>query len=109
MRNLARTYRGNTKNDKRDAFIVGDTARTRPDALRPTNRQEEFFTSLKHLNGLDDDLRRHTTSHINQLRAVLLKCSPELEKALAGVNLTRIMGMGPRPSAHFQLSGISSG
>lgn len=89
MRNLARTYRGNTKNDKRDAFIIADTARTRPDALRPTNHQEEVFTSLKHLNGLDDDLRRHTTSHINQLRAVLLNCYPELEKALAGDNLTR--------------------
>lgn len=109
MRNLARTCRGNTKNDKRDAFIVGDTARTRPDALRPTNRQEEFFTSLKHLNGLDDDLRRHTTSHINQLRAVLLKCSPELEKPWQELTSPGSWAWGHAPSAHVQLSGISSG
>lgn len=87
MRNLARTYTGNCTTDKRDAYIIADAARTRPDALRPVDRDHEIFTQLKYLNGLDNDLRRHYTTHVNQLRSTLLSCYPELECALRGQKL----------------------
>lgn len=90
MRKAADLYPGRAKTDKRDAFIIADTARTMPHTLRAVDRNNEVLSALKMLSGFDDDIARDCTRTINRLRSVLIQIYPSLERVFAGSTLTRI-------------------
>lgn len=56
MQKAADLYRGRSKTDARDAFIIADTARTMPHTLRAVDRDSEVLSALKVLSGSDEDL-----------------------------------------------------
>ncbi|AIU31380.1 Transposase-like protein [Corynebacterium ulcerans] len=71
MSKAADLYPGYAKTDKRDAFIIADTARTMLHTLRAVDRNSEVLSALKMLSGFDDDIARDCTRTINRLRSVL--------------------------------------
>ncbi|MFR9481206.1 IS110 family transposase [Corynebacterium amycolatum] len=89
MRKAADLYPGRAKTDKRDAFIIADTARTMPHTLRAVDRNDEVLSALKMLSGFDDDIARDCTRTVNRLRSVLTQIYPSLERVFAGSTLTR--------------------
>ena len=58
MRKAADLYPGRSKTDRRDAFIIADTARTMPHTLRAVDRDDETLAALKMLAGFDDDIAK---------------------------------------------------
>lgn len=89
MRKAADLHPGRAKTDRRDAFIIADTARTMPHTLRAVDRNDEVLSSLKMLSGFDDDLAHDCTRTINRLRSVLTQIYPTVERVLAGSILAR--------------------
>ncbi|MGV0409426.1 IS110 family transposase [Corynebacterium resistens] len=89
MRKTADLYPGRAKTDKRDAFIIADTARTMPHTLRAIDRNNEVLSALKMLSGFDDDIARDCTRTVNRLRSILTQIYPSLERVFAGSTLTR--------------------
>lgn len=89
MRKAADLYPRRAKTDKRDVFIIADTARTMPHTLRAVDRNNEVLSALKMLSGFDDDIARDCTRTINRLRSVLAQIYPSLERVFAGSTLTR--------------------
>lgn len=89
MRKAADLYPGRSKTDRRDAFIIADTARTMPHTLRAVDRDNEVPSALKMLSGLDDDIARDATRTINRLRSVLTQIYLSFERALPGDVITR--------------------
>lgn len=89
MRKAADLYPGRSKTDRRDAFIIADTARTMPHTLRAVDRDDEVLSALKMLSGFDDDIAKDATRTINRLRSVLTQIYPSLERALADSVMTR--------------------
>lgn len=69
MRKAADLYRGRSKTDARDAFILAATARTTPQALRQIDRDSEVPSALKVLAGFDEDLAHETTSALTRIRS----------------------------------------
>lgn len=89
MRKAADLYPGRSKTDRRDAFIIADTARTMPHTLRAVDRDNEVLSALKMLSGFDDDIAKDATRTINRLRSVLTQIHPSFERALVGDIITR--------------------
>lgn len=89
MRQLARIHVGNSKTDIRDAFVITHAGANLPDALRMVDRDQEVFSQLKVLNGLDEDLARSYTRLINQIRSLLMGTYPEFEHVLRGQAIHR--------------------
>lgn len=89
MRKAADLYPGRSKTDRRDAFIIADTARTMPHTLRAVDRDNEVLSALKMLSGFDDDIAKDATRTINRLRSVLTQIYPSFERALPGDVITR--------------------
>lgn len=89
MRTAADLYPGRAKTDKRDAFIIADTARTMPHTLRAVDRNNEVLSALKMLSGFDDDIACDCTRTINRLRSVLTQIHPTVERVFAGSVLVR--------------------
>lgn len=89
MRKAADLYPGRSKTDRRDAFIIADTARTMPHTLRAVDRDNEVLSALKMLSGFDDDIAKDATRTINRLRSVLTQIYPSFERALVGDVITR--------------------
>lgn len=89
MRKAANLYPGRSKTDRRDAFIIADTAHTMPHTLRAVDRDDEVLSALKMLSGFDDDIAKDATHTINRLRSVLTQIYPSLERALAGSVMVR--------------------
>lgn len=89
MRKAADLYPGRSKTDRRDAFIIADTARTMPHTLRAVDRDNEVLSALKMLSGFDNDIAKDVTRTINRLRSVLTQIYPSLERALPGSVITR--------------------
>jgi len=89
MRKAADLYPGRAKTDKRDAFIIADTARTMPHTLRAVDRNDEVLSALKMLSGFDDDIARDCTRTVNRLRSILTQIYPSLERVFTGSTLTR--------------------
>lgn len=58
MRKAADLYPGSAKTDRRDAYIIADTARTMPHTLRAVDRDNEVLSALKMLSGFDDDIAK---------------------------------------------------
>ncbi len=79
------TYRGESKTDARDAHVIADQARMRPD-VGELGPGEEEIAELQLLLGRRRDLITDQTRTITRLREALLSLFPALERAL---NLNR--------------------
>ena len=83
MRRAADLYPGEAKTDRRDAYILGDTARTRRKQVHWLDAsRDELLAQLRVLNGFDTDLAADQTRVTNRLRDALTSISPVLERAL---------------------------
>jgi transposase len=83
MRRAADLYLGEAKTDKRDAFIIADTGRTRRRQVHWLDAgSDEMLGQLRVLNGFDIDLAADQTRLANRLRDALTSVSPALERAL---------------------------
>jgi transposase len=75
------TYRGESKTDARDARVIADQARMRPD-LGELRAGEEEISELQLLLGRRRDLVTDQNRTITRLRETLLALFPALERAL---------------------------
>lgn len=83
MRRAADLYPGEAKTDRRDAFVIADTARMRRRQVHWLDaRSDELLEQLKVLNGFDVDLAADVTRLTNRLRDALTSVSPALERAV---------------------------
>lgn len=82
MRRIAETYPGHAKTDRRDAAIIADTARTRPDLIRAVVALDAHLADLKLLCGFDADLAHDGTALANKIQGVLTQTHPALERVL---------------------------
>lgn len=82
MRRVADLHPGTAKTDARDAYIIAETARTMPAALRQIAASDEQVAELAVLAGFDDDLRGQITATRNRLRGLLTQIHPGLERAV---------------------------
>jgi len=83
MRRAADLYPGEAKTDRRDAFVLADTGRTRRKQVHWLDASsDELLASLRVLNGFDIDLAADQNRLANRLRDSLTSISPALERAL---------------------------
>ena len=83
MRRAADLYPGEAKTDRRDAFVLADTGRTRRSQVHWLDaRDDELLAQLRVLNGYDADLAADATRLSNRLRDALTGVSPALERVL---------------------------
>lgn len=83
MRRAADLYPGEAKTDRRDAFVIADTARTRRRSVHWLDvGSDEFLEQLRVLNGFDVDLAADLTRLTNRVRDSLVAVSPALERAV---------------------------
>lgn len=83
MRRAADLYPGEAKTDRRDAFVIADTARTRRTKVHWLDTSsDELLEQLRVLNGFDIDLAADVTRVTNRLRDLLVSVSPALERAV---------------------------
>jgi transposase len=83
MRRAADLYPGEAKTDRRDAYVIADTARSRRRQVHWLDTgSDELLERLRVLNGFDVDLAADLTRLTNRLRDALTSISPALERAL---------------------------
>jgi transposase len=83
MRRAADLYPGEAKTDRRDAYIIADTARTRRKQVHWLDASsDELLAQLRVLNGFDTDMAEDQTRVTNRLRDALTSIAPALERAL---------------------------
>jgi transposase len=83
MRRAADLYPGEAKTDRRDAYVLADTARTRRKQVHWLDASsDELLAQLRVLNGFDIDLAADATRLANRLRDALTSISPALERAV---------------------------
>lgn len=83
MRRAADLYPGEAKTDRRDAFVLADTGRTRRHQVHWLDPGDgELLQQLRVLNGYDADLAADATRLSNRLRDALTGVSPALERVL---------------------------
>jgi transposase len=83
MRRAADLYPGESKTDRRDAFVIADTARMRRRQIHWLDTySDELLARLRVLNGYDIDLAADLTRLSNRLRDMLVSVSPSLERAV---------------------------
>jgi transposase len=104
MRRAADLYPGEAKTDRRDAFVIADTARTRSGSVHWLDtHSQELLQQLRVLNGFDLDLAADVTRQVNRLRDCLTAISPALEGAigsrLAHAGVRDLIARFPTPSA----------
>ncbi len=75
------TYRGESKTDARDAYVIADQARMRPD-LTELRAGEQELAELQLLLARRRDLITDQSRTITRLREALLSLFPALERAL---------------------------
>ena len=82
MRRASELYPGEAKNDRRDSFVIADTARIHCARVHWLAHSEELLEELRVLGGHDDDLAHDRTRTANRLRDLLLQASPSVERVL---------------------------
>jgi transposase len=82
MRRASELYPGEAKTDRRDSFVLADTARTHARRLHWVEVSDETLERLRVLGGYDDDLAHDVNRAANRLRDMLLAISPALERVL---------------------------
>jgi hypothetical protein len=81
MRRAADLYPGEAKTDRRDAYVIADTGRTRRRQVHWLDAgSDELLERLRVLNGFDIDLAADQTRLANRLRDALTSVSPNLER-----------------------------
>ncbi len=103
MRRAADLYPGEAKTDKRDAFVLADTARMRRRQVHWLDTgSDELLEQLRVLNGFDVDLAADLTRLTNRLRDALTSISPALERAvgsrLAHAGVRDLVAKFPTPT-----------
>lgn len=104
MRRAADLYPGEAKTDRRDAFVIADTARLRRRQVHWLDTgTDELLGQLRVLNGFDIDLAADLTRLTNRLRDALTSVSPALERAvgsrLAHAGVRDLLAKFPTPTA----------
>jgi hypothetical protein len=104
MRRAADLYPGEAKTDRRDAFVIADTARMRRRQVHWLDvGNDELLEQLRVLNGFDVDLAADLTRLTNRLRDALTSVSPALERAvgsrLAHAGVRDLLAKFATPSA----------
>ena len=103
MRRAADLYPGDAKTDRRDAYVIADTARSRRDQIHWLGIDDDLLVQLRVLNGLDVDLAADSTRHTNRLRDALTSMSPALERAigtkLGHAGVRDLLAKYPTPTA----------
>jgi len=83
MRRAADLYPGEAKTDRRDAYVLADTGRTRRKQVHWLDAgSDELLASLRVLNGYDIDLAADQTRLASRLRDALTAIAPALERAI---------------------------
>lgn len=82
MRRMADLHPGSAKTDARDAYVIAETGRVMPHALRPVDVGDEALAELTVLVGFDDDLAAEATRLANRIRGLLTQVHPALERVL---------------------------
>jgi transposase len=83
MRRAADLYPGEAKTDRRDAYVIADTGRTRRKQVHWLDAgSDELLASLRVLNGYDIDLAADQTRLASRLRDALTSIAPALERAV---------------------------
>ncbi|WP_147107032.1 IS110 family transposase [Nesterenkonia populi] len=82
MRRMANLHAGSAKTVARDAFIIAETARTMPTALRQIATSDEQIAELAVVTGFDDDFLAQTTAARSRLRGLLTQIHPGLERVI---------------------------
>ncbi len=104
MRRAADLYPGEAKTDRRDAFVIADTARTRRRSVHWLDAgSDELLDQLRVLNGFDVDLAADLTRLTNRLRDSLVSVSPALERAVGSrlhqAGVRDLLARFPTPTA----------
>jgi transposase len=104
MRRAADLYPGEAKTDRRDAFVIADTARMRRRQVHWLDTtSDELLVQLRVLNGFDVDLAADLTRLTNRLRDALTSISPALERAVgsrvAHAGVRDLLAKFPTPTA----------
>jgi transposase len=104
MRRAADLYPGEAKTDRRDAFVIADTARTRRRSVHWLDTSsDELLDQLRVLNGFDVDLAADLTRLTNRLRDSLVAISPALEQAIGSrlhqAGVRDLLAKFPTPTA----------
>lgn len=104
MRRAADLYPGEAKTDRRDAYVIADTARTRRRHLHWLDAgSDELLAQLRVLNGFDVDLAADLVRLTNRLRDALVSVSPALERAvgsrLGHAGVRGLLAEAPTPTA----------
>lgn len=87
MRRAADLYPGEAKTDRRDAYVIADTARVHRQRICWLGIDDDLLIELRVLNGYDIDLAADMTRQMNRLRDALTSISPALERVI-GAKLT---------------------
>jgi transposase len=83
MRRAADLYPGEAKTDRRDAYVIADTGRTRRKQVHWLDAgSDDLLAALRVLNGYDIDLAADVTRLASRLRDALTSISPALERAV---------------------------
>jgi len=82
MRRASQLYPGEAKTDRRDSFVIADTARIHQARVHWLTADDELLEELRVLGGHDDDLAHDRTRTANRLRDMLLQASPAVERVL---------------------------
>jgi transposase len=82
MRRASELYPGEAKTDRRDSYVLADTARSHARRLHWLEVSDETLERLRLLGGYDDDLAHDVNRAANRLRDLLLAISPALERVL---------------------------
>ncbi len=104
MRRAADLYPGESKTDRRDAFVIADTGRTRRRSVHWLDAgNDELLDQLRVLNGFDIDLAADLTRLTNRLRDSLVSVSPALERAVGSrlhqAGVRDLLAKFPTPTA----------
>jgi transposase len=82
MRRASQLYPGEAKTDRRDSFVIADTARIHQARVHWLIESEELLGQLRILGGHDEDLGHDYTRAANRLRDLLLQACPAVERVL---------------------------
>jgi transposase len=104
MRRAADLYPGEAKTDRRDAFVIADTGRTRRRQVHWLDTaSDDLLAQLRVLNGFDIDLAADLVRLTNRLRDALTSISPALERALGSrlghAGVRDLLAKAPTPTA----------
>lgn len=108
MRRAADLYPGESKTDRRDAYVIADTARTRSTQIHWLSIEDELLVQLRILNGLDTDLAMDATRCSNRLRDLMTSVSPSLERYIGTLihhgGVLDLLAKYPTPQALRKIS-----